>query len=345
MNEIVNIVAANPVMVLTDEVAYSEFYKTMKAEVSAHVPDTSTDKGRKEIAALAYKVTRTKTAIDAAGKKLNEDARAKINVVDASRRRIRDELDALADEARKPLTVWEDAEKARTDAVDAWHRDVGALAQVSTDDGSNLIGDRLAAVEAMAIDPAVMMDGTDSANHAKQSALSRLRELFNVAVQREKDRAELARLRAEQEERERQEREAHETAERERIAKENAERAAAEQKAREERAAEAARLAEQRRAQEAIDTAKRDADAAVAKAEAEAKAIREKAEREDRERKELAERTAREEAARQSDREHRGKIMGEAKAALIALDLAEEQAKRVVLAIVANEVPHVSLRF
>ncbi|WP_277750417.1 hypothetical protein [Croceibacterium ferulae] len=41
----------------------------------------TTAKGRKAIASLAAKVARTKTAIDDAGKKLNEEARAKINAV------------------------------------------------------------------------------------------------------------------------------------------------------------------------------------------------------------------------------------------------------------------------
>jgi colicin import membrane protein len=58
-------------------------------------------------------VTRSKTAIDDAGKKLNEEARAKINAVDAQRRKIREELDALAEEVRKPLTEWEKAEDQR----------------------------------------------------------------------------------------------------------------------------------------------------------------------------------------------------------------------------------------
>jgi colicin import membrane protein len=60
---------------------------------------------------------------------------------------------------------------------------------------------------------------------------------------------------------------------------------------------------------------------------------------------EAEDRTKREEAARQADREHRGKVMGEAKSALIEIGAAEDLAKKIVLAIVAGEIPHVSLRF
>lgn len=353
MNEIVNIVSANPVMVLTDEVAYSEFYKTMKAEVAAHVPDVSTDRGRKEIAALAYKVTRTKTAIDAAGKKLNEDARAKINVVDASRRKIREELDALADEARKPLTAWEDAEEARQNAIKEWHDKLRSTATlVSGDDGSNLIADRIATVEAMAIDETAFGIETDAARHAKTQALAALNTALDRARKHEADQAELARLREESEaraaaeaERLRVETEAKEKAEREAREKaayaeavkrqaEAAERAQKEAAEREARAVEAAR-------EEATRKAQAEHAAELARVEAERKRL------------ELAEsarladiaKAKREEEARQADRKHRGEIMAASKTAIMALGVEEDAAKKIVLAIVAGEIPHVTLRF
>ncbi|NKX16236.1 hypothetical protein HGG75_10920 [Ochrobactrum pseudogrignonense] len=66
--DIVGYVSANPVSVLVDEKIYSQFYEQIKAETDAFKPDLSTVSSRKEISSLAYKVTRTKTAIDAAGK-------------------------------------------------------------------------------------------------------------------------------------------------------------------------------------------------------------------------------------------------------------------------------------
>lgn len=92
---IVALVEANPVMVLTDRQTFNRFYEEIKRETDALDADVSTEKGRKAIASMAYKVARTKTAIDDAGKKLNEEARARINAVDESRREIRVQLDAL----------------------------------------------------------------------------------------------------------------------------------------------------------------------------------------------------------------------------------------------------------
>jgi colicin import membrane protein len=353
MAEIVNIIEANPVTVLIDETRYSEFYKAMKAVVSAHVPDVSTDKGRKEIAALAFKVTRTKTAIDAAGKKLNEDARTKINLVDASRRKIREELDALAEEARKPLTLWEEAEEDRQNAIEEWHAKLRAMAMIASgEDGSDLIADRIATIEAMSIDDSVFRIASDAAREAKTQALAALNIALDRARKHEADQAELARLREEAEaraaveaERIRIETEARERAERE--ARENAayaeavkrqaeeaERSQKEAAEREARAVEAAR-------QEAIRKAQAEHAAELAKVEAERKRL------ELAEESRLAEiaRAEREEAARAADRKHRGEVMSAAKTAIMALGVEEGTAKKIVLAIVAGEIPNVTLRF
>jgi len=85
----------------------------IKAEARSVVIDATTDAGRREIASLAYKVARSKTTLDAMGKKLGEEARATIESINSERRVIVAELDALKDEVRKPLTDYEDREKAR----------------------------------------------------------------------------------------------------------------------------------------------------------------------------------------------------------------------------------------
>jgi hypothetical protein len=165
-------------------------------EVRSHVADTSTAKGRDAIKSLAYKVSRSKTALDDAGKRLNEDARAQINIVDAARKRIRDQLDALRDEARKPLDDWEDAEelrlnllKARLRALDAGRADATFPAQI--------IAEVLAEVEATEIGED-WQEYQGEAAIAKDRALTDLRRNLEIARKREADAAELERLRAEQ---------------------------------------------------------------------------------------------------------------------------------------------------
>ena len=77
------------------------------AEVSSQVPDLSTDKGRKAIASLARKVSSTKVALDAMGKKLADGYRAKLDPINAERKLAKDTLEALRDKIRQPLTDWE----------------------------------------------------------------------------------------------------------------------------------------------------------------------------------------------------------------------------------------------
>jgi colicin import membrane protein len=76
------------------------------------VPDTTTAKGRAEIKSMAYKVTQSKTYLDDLGKQLVAGWKEQAKAVDSSRKKIRDTLDELKNEVRKPLTDWE-AEQER----------------------------------------------------------------------------------------------------------------------------------------------------------------------------------------------------------------------------------------
>ncbi|OYR25863.1 hypothetical protein [Brucella pseudogrignonensis] len=350
--DIVGYVSANPVSVLVDEKIYSQFYEQIKAETDAFKPDLSTVSSRKEISSLAYKVTRTKTAIDAAGKKLNEDARAKINAVDAQRRKIREELDTLAETVRKPLTEWEAAEEARIENIKSTLAHIDAC-------GKGMIGGEPQAFAILfrELEEKIIIDDSfgefkEQAEAAKSEALAKLKIAFDAHQKAEADRIELEKLRAEKEERDRleakraeKERIAQEALAREKAEKEHQERLAAEQKAREERAAQQAREQAEREAREAIERAEREKADAVAKAEAEALAVKQKAEQAEAKRAAEAKRIADEQAARDADTAHRSKIMKSAKEALMAQGADEETAKKIVLAVIAGEIPNVTLRF
>ncbi|WP_050979949.1 hypothetical protein [Sinorhizobium sojae] len=361
---LVALVEANPTLVLIDDKKFEDFYEHVKAEARAMPVDLSTEKGRKAIASMAFKIARTKTAIDDAGKKLNEEARAKINAVDASRRKIRERFDALKDEVRAPLDKWE-AEQAkkqeRAEEQMARLMDIDLRANFGP---SARLRTEIADIKNETFDPAIYGEESAGALTRKQAAtldlLNRWAETFE---KQEAEAAELARLRAEKEERERQDAErkaAEERAEAER-------RAAEERKAREEeekRQAEEARKREEERRKAEQERIEREARE---RAEAEARARVEAAERAAREAEEAAarkieeERQARErekaeqerverelreaDAKRQADREHRAKIMGAAKAAIMEVGIEEQQAKDIVLAIAAGNVPHVSIKF
>jgi len=349
MNDIASIVADNPVAVLIDQKTYSEFYAHIKAETEAFTPDLSTAGSRKEISALAYKVTRTKTAIDAAGKKLNEDARAQIGKVDATRRKIWDELEALADDVRKPLTDWETAEKQRLDYAKSMLQHIENCGNGTIDGESYPYVILLRELEEKIIyDAATFGEFLDQALTAKRFAIEKLHAAQDAQRKADADREELERLRAAEAQRladdeaRRAAEEAKAAAEREAKAKADAQRVAAEREAQ----AEADRAAAIERAAE---TARKEAEAEAARklaaAEAEKQALIDAQAKADREREAEAKRIADEQAARDADKAHRGAVMKAAKESIIALGVDDEGARKVVLAIVAGEVPNVTLRF
>lgn len=245
-------------------------------EVRSIKTDISTPSGRAAIASLAYKVARSKTALDEMGKTLVSDLKAKSNAIDAERRTIRERLDALKDEARQPLTEWETAEKNRVAAHEA------ALLAIS-DLATSFVGEQPPDVYHTRIR---MVDDTANrewqefskrASEAVDNAKKHLAALLSDAEKRDAERAELERLQREQverEQRERDERIAREAADKARMeaeAKARSEAEEAERKAREER-----ELIE-RTAQEQARKAEADRIAAEAKAKAAAEAAERKA--------------------------------------------------------------------
>lgn len=368
--------------VLTDPAEFDAFYARVKAETDKLIPDVSTAKGRDEIRATAMKVVKSKTAIDKAGLALTAEWRANTDKVNTSRSSIKERLDALRDEVRKPLTEWEAAEEARETAVKATLAELQSAAVVRIEDTVATVHARLEQVIAVEIDDERFQEYAAAARSHQETTTATLQAAVARLTKEASDRAELARLQA---------------AEAERLARQESERLAAEAKALEEAEAEAradaeaerrrgederaaqakadeeARTARDREEREAA-TAKAAADAQaeterkaaealaaqeaahraeVARLENEAQARIDEAARLEREREAEAKRIA--DAAeverlanerRSRDREHRGQIMGEAKAALIEIGgIKEEAAKKIVLAIVAGEIPHVALSF
>lgn len=350
--EIATIVETNPAAVLTDAKTYTEWYRYIKAETDAHVPDLSTLKGRDAIKSLAFKVTRSKTAIDAAGKKLNEDARAQINKVDEVRRKIKAELDTLADEVRKPLTEWESAEADRLAYVKEYFDWLESCAIVGQSDGVPEIAAKIKAVEAGRCDAAEFQGTFDQAVAAKARILAALSTSLARAEKAEADAIELERLRKQAAERAEAEakKAALEHAERDRVARERDEeasrmRAAEEEKARLHKAAEDARLKAERDAEADRQKVAREHQAALDRAEAEKQAVIDAAARAERQREAEAKQAADDQAKRDADQKHRTEVKGRVKEALKGLGASEPTAVKIVLAIIAGEVPNVTLRF
>jgi septal ring factor EnvC (AmiA/AmiB activator) len=265
----------------------AEARQSLLAEVQEHIdnftPDITTVTGRKAIASIAYKVAQTKTTIDAVGKDLVADAKAKIKVVDGARKEIRDTLDGLRDSVREPLTKYEQRIEDEKRIIAGWEatKDLTDI-QTIMETLEMFCGEtHKNTIEFMDVSLQPYAEQVKAAAIATlQSNLAKAKEAEAEAKRIEEERAELDRLRK---------------AEADRKAAE--ERAELERKAAERATAEAAAAA-----QRAIDDANRkvqEAEQRAAMAEAQAKA-RAEAERQQQ---------AAQEAKRAADQIHRNNIM------------------------------------
>lgn len=252
------------------------------AEARATPTDISTATGRKATAALAYKIARSKTALDKLGKDLTDGWRANTDAVNAERRTIRETLDALGDEVRKPLTDWENADKARIAAHEAALAAISDAPELLADPSSNDLRMRLSYLRAGS--------NRDWQEFEQRAAISRAAEIARTerliadAEKREAEATELARLRAEEAERQRQEtarlqaeREARIAEEAAARAKADAEQAAATAARDAAEEAENARLRAEHRALVDRTRIEREAAAAAEAAESERQAIEHRA--------------------------------------------------------------------
>lgn len=338
------------------------YLKKIRDEIDAFVPDVASRKGREAIASIAYKVARSKTALDNVGKELVAELKEIPKKIDAERKRMRDTLDAWQEEVRRPLNEWQAAEDARIDK----HNDRLDWLRTLADDLGELtslhIKGLIAEAEGMQLG-AHWEEFEAEAATTKDKVLATLRTALVKRETAEAEQAELARLRAEAEAREQKERE-------ERIAREAEQRARLEA----EQKAQAEREAVQRREQEAKAAAERrelelklqaeQAERAKAQAEADRQEALRQAERERqaaaRRAEEAAERARqderrradaaaaeilRQQEAREADKAHRAKINRAALDAFIAGGMPEACAKQAVTLIAKRQIPNVSISY
>ena len=95
---------------------YGAVIAAVKAEVAKLAPDITTAKGRKEIASMAYSVSKTKNDLDKAGKEFVSGLKNQVALVDKVRRNLWDDLESIQKEVRAPLDSWEREEELRVSA-------------------------------------------------------------------------------------------------------------------------------------------------------------------------------------------------------------------------------------
>ncbi|HGD8000291.1 TPA: hypothetical protein ACI7MF_003775 [Escherichia coli] len=282
MSEVTDLVVIekqNAMAVFTTKEQLDPIIEAIEKEARSLVPDVSTRKGRDAIASMAHKVARSKTYIDNAGKDLVAELKALPKQIDESRRIVRERLEALKDEVRRPLTEWE-AEQERIKAEEA--------------------------MNALHTEALLMNEEFDRQRAAQIEADHEMALLMNDKFDRDREEQRRQEEQAQREHEERIKQEAADKAKREAEEKHKADlEAAARREADEKARADAA----ERKQKEDADRAEREKQEAIAaeQRKAQEEADRIKRENEQKEAARLAEekRIADEKAKREADVKHR----------------------------------------
>ncbi|HFI1947334.1 TPA: hypothetical protein ACW5VC_004425 [Yersinia enterocolitica] len=311
--------AKNALAVFTQPDHIESILQQVEKEVNSFVPDVSTKKGRDAIASLGLKVAKTKTYLDGLGKDLVTEYKEVPKKIDASRKTVRDRLDALKEKVLLPKLEYE-AEQERIAAEAAY----AAMWQEAHEMDASITAERLVKKESdheMALLMNDAFDRTQADKKAEDERLQKERDdrIAAEAAAKVKRDADLAAQ---------QEREA--SARREAELKLQAEQA--------ERDRVALALKAEQDKKDAIAKAEREKQEAIAA---------EKLKAQQKEDARLAEekRVADEAAKRAADVEHRRTINRQAVADLIANGLPEDCAQKCVAAIAKNLISSVRITY
>ncbi|WP_145538464.1 cell envelope biogenesis protein TolA [Yersinia alsatica] len=326
--------AKNALAVFTQPDHIESILQQVEKEVNSFVPDVSTKKGRDAIASLGLKVAKTKTYLDGLGKDLVTEYKEVPKKIDASRKTVRDRLDALKEKVLLPKLEYE-AEQERIAAEAAyaamWQEAHEMDASITAERADKLAA-RIAADHEMAL---LMNDAFDRAQADKKAEDERLQKerddrIAAEAAAKVKRDADLAAQ---------QEREA--SARREAELKLQAEQA--------ERDRIALVLRAEQDKKDAIAKAEREKQDAIAaeklKAQQEAERVQREAKQKEDARLAEEKRVADENAKRAADVEHRRTINRQAVADLIANGLPEDCAQKCVAAIAKNLIASVRITY
>ena len=319
MNQLIPLENVNAIELFSDQKSIQAMLDEIKSQATDFKPDVSTPDGRKEIAAQAYKVSRSKTVIDNAGKELTAEWAKKKKVVDAGRRLARDFCDVLRDDIRQPLTDYEAEEARKAEAAAEKAKMEAAELEAYAE---NELFDRESKVRAF-----------EAAQEAQRLEDERIE---SERIAEENRKAEDERIRSEAEEKAKME--AAEELEQER---ENTARLEQEAEDAKEQA-EANRLQAEENERARIAQAETDKQAAI---EQEQQRAKDEADRIERNRLRLIEDEKREVQARAADVENRRKVNRSIVDALVAGGISKSAAQKVVTLVAKGATPAMSIRY
>lgn len=160
--------------------------------------DMTTAAGRKRTASLANRVARFKVKLDGMRKDLVSDWKKKALIVDTNGKVVRDELDKLKIEARKPLTDWEQAEEER---VNKLNNRILRIDRFLVFDKTPTLDELIARVEE--VKSYIIDESFEDFVIDAEMRRVRVIEKLQVVIAQEEKHLEIIQLRQEKEERER----------------------------------------------------------------------------------------------------------------------------------------------
>lgn len=202
-------------------------YNVVETKARALVADVTTKEGVSQIKSTARQIASIKKRVDDIGKDVVAELKDLPKQIDANRKKWREDMEALQDEIRKPVTEIENRQ-AEIEEIRATHGKMALSgseeikAAIETLDKIELTGDK-------------WKESLEDATAAVTAEKGALEVMLNAALKKEAEARELEELRKKQEEAERIIREQKIREEAERKAREEAEARAAAEKARLER--------------------------------------------------------------------------------------------------------------
>ena len=202
-------------------------YNVVETKARALVADVTTADGVSKIKSTARQIASIKKRVDDIGKDVVAELKDLPKQIDANRKKWREDMEALQDEIRKPVTEIENRQK-EIEEIRATH---GKLAL----SGSEEIKAAIESIDKIELTGDKWKESLEDATAAVTAEKGALEVMLNAALKKEAEARELEELRKKQEEAERIIREQKIREEAERKAREEAEARAAAEKARLER--------------------------------------------------------------------------------------------------------------
>lgn len=318
-------------------IEYNEFETNLiafKDQYDGVLYDLSIEEDEKKAKSDRLSIGKVISRLDSVHKELKAPLKAKTDLIDSERKRIKDDLLIVQGKIKAQLTAHEEQKQKH---IEMLQQKVDDIRNLSDFDGFEITAKsvqiNIDLLEQVVIDDSYEYREVD-AQQARAEGLDLLKKTLYIHKQQESDKAELEKLKSEKIESDRKEREAN-------IAKEAAQNAIEQ-----ERRDSANKVAEAKRKQKASENA-----ASKAKREAKDKAEqavtkeRQRIEREQEQKRQEAVRSAARDKAKRETQTNREKVHAAIKDGFIEFGLTSDVSIDLVNAIIAGRIPELTIEY